>query len=434
MNSQERKRALILAVSVGLILLILLLVLEAFFYDYLLEQKKNNVSEKYIYIEDRISHVVDTNFNILRGFSAYVQTNRDLKGDDIYHFLDLLFDGAETFIRNIGILEDTTITWNYPPEENQAAIGVDLAKVEGQSDQVLYVKHSGNAIFVGPINLVQGGIGYIIRMPIYKSDTYFGQISIVINGDRFIKFLSDLEDEMDINFKITDASQVIYESNYIDQAEDMSFVLNNDMFEWRIRIQPDKGWSLGNHWFTIIPFIILVISVLVGFRVYYIYVDSKINKHNAFHDPLTGLYNRHYLNKYSESIFKVAEINQYNIGIIVIDINNFKSINDQYGHLTGDGILNRFALKLKSQMRSGQEVFRIGGDEFLIIFEHVSDRKLMFDILERLKHSVEGKSLLEDVDLKITLSAGIAVYPEDGNDLDALYNIADQNMYIEKSK
>jgi diguanylate cyclase (GGDEF)-like protein len=434
MRNTSKKRGMFLSILISLALFVLLIILEFFAYNALLSGKKALISEKFASLEDNISHVIDTNYNILKGFSAFVQTTDEFTESKVYHFLDLLFEGSDTYIRNIGILEDTTIIWNYPPEENQSAIGVDLSQIETQRDKVLKVKNDNVILFDGPINLVQGGLGYIIRMPIHRDKSYFGQISIVINGDLFNDFLEANQESFNVQFQILDDTTVIFNPTYIKNSNDLQMNFSNDLFDWDISIQPEDGWQLKGPWFTLFPFLFMLLSGLVGFKVFNLYIDSSENKHHASHDALTGLYNRYYLYKYAESLFNIAKINQYRIGLIVLDIDNFKQINDTHGHKCGDDILINFANQMKLELRSGQELFRIGGDEFIIILENISNLELLESISNRLKTTIVNFDFICDEKITITYSSGIAMYPDDGSNLDILYNIADQNMYNDKTK
>lgn len=433
MDKLNKRKGYTYAIFIAVIIFILLITIEFFVFNAFKEAKKIELSKNYIAIQDRVNGVIDTNFNILRGFSAYVQTTENFNQADVYQFLDLLFEGTDTYIRNIGILEDTTIIWNYPPEKNQAAIGVDLSKVDGQRERVLKVKNEYAVLLDGPIDLIQGGIGYIIRMPLIRDNKYFGQISIVIDGDKFIQYLEDTQENFNVHFKILSDNTAIFNQEYDIQEDDLNFVISKDLFTWYIYLRPEEGWSPGSHWFIGIPFIFLVLSVLCALKFYNIYMDKKNNQYNTYHDTLTGLYNRHYLYKYAESIFNIAKINQYNIGVMVIDIDHFKQVNDNHGHVIGDEILINFSKKMTSELRKGQEIFRIGGDEFLIIFENLSDHHLLGNIMKRIKKSIEDYEIIPDSNIHITISAGVSMYPEDGLNLDILYNIADHNMYNDKS-
>ncbi|MBI9015283.1 MAG: sensor domain-containing diguanylate cyclase [Clostridiales bacterium] len=433
MYKNSKKKGLIFSILIICCLLIILLLAELLLYNVFFTQKRNRISEDYIILENYIDNVINTNFNMLKGFYVYVETTEDFNEENVYRYLDLLFKDSQTFIRNVGIIEDTTIIWNYPPESNRAAIGIDLSKIEDQRDLILKVKNEGISIMQGPVQLVQGGIGFIIRLPLIRNDVYFGQISIVFDGDQFYNFLSDLEKQFNVNLKINTETDIVYSKKYEYDSRDLKFSLSNDFFSWDIHVQPSEGWSQGTFWFTLIPFSIAVFSIWTGFKVYTFYMDTAFNKHNANHDSLTGLYNRHYLYKYSESLFRIAEINQYNIGIIVIDIDNFKSINDTYGHKSGDEILINFANKMKFELRAGQEIFRIGGDEFVIIFENISDKALLNSIALRFKETIKNYTFLENPKLSISISIGTSMFPTDGSNLDILYNIADEHMYTDKT-
>lgn len=433
MIKTSKKKGLIISIFIVCCLLIILLLAEFLLYNVFFTQKRNHISEDYIILENYIDHVINTNFNMLKGFYVYVETTADFNEEAVYKYLDLLLEDSNTFIRNVGIIEDTTIIWNYPPESNSTAIGTDLSKIEGQKDMILKVKNDGISIMQGPVQLVQGGIGFIIRLPLIRGEAYFGQISIVFDGDQFNNFLRDLEKQFDVYLKINNETDIVYSKKYKVDRRDLNFNLSNDFFSWDIYVQPSGGWSQGTFWFTLIPFSIIVFSVWIGFKFYTLYMDTAFNKHNANHDSLTGLYNRHYLYKYSDGLFKIAKINQYNIGIIVIDIDHFKLINDTYGRKTGDEILINFANKMKFELRGGQEIFRIGGDEFVIILENITDKALLDSIALRFKETIKSFDILEDPKLSINISIGTSMFPTDGANLDVLYNIAEEHMYTDKT-
>lgn len=433
MFKTSKKRGLIFSILIICFTLIVLLLAEFLLYNVFFTQKKNHISEDFVILENYINNVINTNFNMLKGFYVYVETTDDFNEEDVYKYLDLLLKDSNTFIRNVGIIEDTTIIWNYPPENNSLAIGTDLSKIEGQKDMILKVKNEGISIMQGPVQLVQGGIGFIIRLPLIREKVYFGQISIVFDGDEFYNYLSDLEEQFKVYLRINTETDIVYSRKYEYDSRDLKFNLSNDFFAWDIYVQPSDGWSQGTFWFTLIPFSIIVFSVWIGFKFYSLYMDTAYNKHNANHDSLTGLYNRHYLYKYSDGLFKIAKINQYNIGIIVIDIDHFKLINDTYGHKSGDEILINFANKMKLELRAGQEIFRIGGDEFVIILENITDKALLDSIALRFKETIKNYSILEDPKLSINISIGTSMFPTDGANLDVLYNIADERMYTDKT-
>jgi diguanylate cyclase (GGDEF)-like protein len=119
-------------------------------------------------------------------------------------------------------------------------------------------------------------------------------------------------------------------------------------------------------------------------------------------------------------------------GLLYIDLNDFKLINDQFGHHTGDLYLQEVALRMKSQMRPDDILARLGGDEFTVILPNVRGRADLDEITLRLKRGFEQPFSLEGCTVRGTASIGVAIYPADGTTRDSLLSVADTNMYVAK--
>ncbi len=140
-------------------------------------------------------------------------------------------------------------------------------------------------------------------------------------------------------------------------------------------------------------------------------------------DPLTGVKNR----KFLEEIFKI-EVEKYKkfrkpFCLIFIDLNNFKKINDVYGHSVGDKILKEVAKKIKESVDDNQYIIRYGGDEFIVILETLPDDllRLIEKLMKNLKINYEG--------IEISAAIGSACFPKDGVELHELIDKADKRMY-----
>jgi diguanylate cyclase (GGDEF)-like protein len=152
----------------------------------------------------------------------------------------------------------------------------------------------------------------------------------------------------------------------------------------------------------------------------------------ALCDPLTGLYNRRYLDEFFARELALAQRERSPIALALIDLDHFKQLNDEHGHLEGDDVLKGVAQHLLENLRSSDAVFRIGGEEFLLILPRVD--------------ACEARSRLESIccDLAahplptrggaryVTLSAGLAMWPEQGLVLDELLQVADAALYQAK--
>jgi diguanylate cyclase (GGDEF)-like protein len=118
--------------------------------------------------------------------------------------------------------------------------------------------------------------------------------------------------------------------------------------------------------------------------------------------------------------------------LIYIDLDHFKSVNDQYGHLVGDVYLKEVALRLKLQLRPGDILSRLGGDEFGVLVPRIPNRAKVENIAQRLLHSFDSPFLADGYRLQGSASIGIAIYPDDGATREALLGAADTAMYAVK--
>jgi len=160
-------------------------------------------------------------------------------------------------------------------------------------------------------------------------------------------------------------------------------------------------------------------------------LNSQLHKvtKDAFHDALTSLMNRKSYDKIVKEMFKTKEP----FGLMFIDLNKFKAINDTYGHDAGDEVLVEVSKRLMSVMSEDEYLFRLGGDEFVII----SKRKKAFlpKFIKEIEDSVIGLHTLATKDsVMIELSIGIAIYPDDSRDAMLLPKYADEAMYKAKKE
>lgn len=148
----------------------------------------------------------------------------------------------------------------------------------------------------------------------------------------------------------------------------------------------------------------------------------------AHHDPLTHLCNRTSMQELVEKALTESSLTH---GVIIIDVDNFKYINDNFGHQAGDIVLANFAAMLSKKFRQYDIVSRIGGDEFLIFMKTAGE-----DIVTRRAEEIRQAcvSLMPDTpEIKITTSIGIAMYPQHGTTLKKLYANADTALYASKT-
>ncbi len=150
-----------------------------------------------------------------------------------------------------------------------------------------------------------------------------------------------------------------------------------------------------------------------------------------FIDVLTGVFNRRYLYSHLPSLLEKAKKEDSSVGMLMIDVDNFKGINDSYGHLVGDEVLKKIAHTFKKILRSQDKIIRYAGDEFIILIEG-ADISHLKDIAHRLIEEV--KRIEFEKDIRCTISIGIAQYPQDAGSFQELIELADQALYFSKRR
>jgi diguanylate cyclase (GGDEF)-like protein len=150
-------------------------------------------------------------------------------------------------------------------------------------------------------------------------------------------------------------------------------------------------------------------------------------------DLLTDIHNRFSLDKRLDAQIEEAYQDGGIFGLIYIDLDNFKKVNDQLGHRIGDLYLQEMAHRMKRQLRSVDTLARLGGDEFAILVPLVRSRTHVSEVALRLERCFDEPLHIEGVTLHPAASVGFALYPEDATTKDALFSFADVAMYETKN-
>jgi len=416
---------------------ILFIVMSIFVLTEIQRSRKNDelaLSITYSAFQSETVNLIYEDITLLKGYLTFIETE-DITEEISTNYLDRLTGSNVNHYRSISIIEDTTIKWIYPRVGNEDAIGVDLATVSGQKERIALVKENRQAILDGPIDLVQGGKGYIARLPIVKVDgSYWGQMSIVLDADKITKEIKEIARQKGIRVHIESADNgaVIIEDTDILNRGYLTYQLNDKYFNWKVYVAPLVGWK--SDWFRII--VILIMSIISSFALSYaIYYGLRTNENLkilASKDSLTGLYNRYFLEDYQALVLSQADRYKKTVGFVLIDLDHFKNINDTYGHKVGDEVLKVTSKILEEQTRSNEAAFRLGGDEFLVVFPDLKSVDELQMVESRIIKAFSEKFMLSGHDIQIIPSIGTSVYPRDGSGFDQVLHEADIKMYKNK--
>jgi diguanylate cyclase (GGDEF)-like protein len=153
----------------------------------------------------------------------------------------------------------------------------------------------------------------------------------------------------------------------------------------------------------------------------------------ADRDGLTGLYNRRRMLELLDSALSDAAEQRQRVGLLFVDLDGFKQINDEYGHATGDKLLITVASRLAARARTGDFVCRYGGDEFVVILPHAADMAAVLHVADTIRKRVALPYRIDGADFQVTAAIGVAMYPDEARTAAALLHVADESMYRAKS-
>ena len=432
----KEKRCIIPAVVVAVLLFIVCLGFSLMLHSSIRQRETLELTDRFMAFESRVERLIYSNVTLLQGFEAYITSNPGLDEESAYRYLDDLLSKNSDCIRNIGIIKDTTILWNYPKATNAMAIGVDLSQVEGQRDSVLKVKNELTPTFQGPIDLIQGGTGFSVRIPIVRDDTgYWGQTSVILKTDRILDEIASFarSAELDIAIFNPQSSTPFFGSAQSTEGSMLAFEVDPSFINWKVTVK-SPSQSYVNTLLVALLIIAAVISASGGFFAHKYLKSSYKIRDMSTRDFLTGLFNRHFLDEFQTIALSAAQRENRKAAILMIDINHFKKINDTYGHSVGDKVLVETARILQSATRTNEAAFRLGGDEFLLMLPAIDGAASLESLKQRLKQLFVKEFEIPGYQIKVNPGIGYAIFPEDGGDFDTLMHSADRRMYLEKRK
>lgn len=410
-------------------------------YQRVVAREKENLEDDLLIVKNNIEQMITSRMINARGLAGFIEVSEDMTDEAYDVFAGGIYESTGHIVKDVVLITDTTISHVYPTYYGIGAIGIDLAQVEAQKDVLLYTKETGKAVFIGPVDLVEGGRGIIVRVPVHVKDQYFGQVAIVFDYYNFIEN-SGLKKLVNTNYVALSGNDPTSEETFMIwyNARDINAncvyqTIEMENIQWVIRACPANGWN----GFSTLFYAILVFGFIVSLLAALIYNQQLVFKealiasnnqlrHIAEHDTLTNLWNRR---KFGKTI--QTNINGGKRGsVVLLDLDNFKNINDTHGHIYGDSLLMDCAKIIQTIIGDRGAAYRFGGDEFLIHFEGQVEESSIDSYLRLITNALSSQEV-EGIRNHVTNSAGIVTYPEDGMDVEALLIKADVAMYKAKS-
>jgi diguanylate cyclase (GGDEF)-like protein len=414
------------------------------------ERQRIEVLNQVAGLRGRLESEINSSLHLTRGLIANVAINPEVDADEFDALASELIAVGRN-IRNIGLARNNVITHIFPLAGNEAALGLDYETQLDQWPAIRNAMDKRGTIVAGPVDLVQGGRAFIARTPIYTragagghldqhKPAYWGLASIVIDMPTLLNAagIKPQIDGLRIALRGKDGKgaqgEMILGDPAVFDTDPVTQSVTLPNGSWQIGARPIGSWSGDGGLIWPLRTGGWLIALAIGFLIAMLMRAREVNQALALHDHLTTLPNRRLLEDRFDQAIARNQRSGNGFGLIYIDLDGFKAVNDRYGHRVGDGLLVEVAKRLLSGIRQADTVARVGGDEFIVLVDSISDPDLLKRLSDSLMTDLHGNAYVDGQKVEIRASLGCALFPDEGEDLDQLLKAADHKMYEQKQR
>ncbi|WP_406664213.1 diguanylate cyclase domain-containing protein [Gallaecimonas sp. GXIMD1310] len=378
----------------------------------------------------RLESKLNSTLYLGQGLASFLRTHPDASAQQIKAVLADIFTSAK-YLRDMVVAPDLVMRYVYPLKGNEGVLNVDYRTLPKQWPLVEYSIRQKKTILDGPVRLIQGGNGLVARTPIFVDGKLWGLSAVVINIDDVMRATGVRQLTSRFSLQITNPSKadsLIFGAHYLpDPTFQLPISVLND--HWQLRATP-----LSQHWDDglVLHGVAIALSVLLTLLTFLLLREHQLAKFLANHDPLTSLANRRQFMKALEEAVRQWQLKRRPFALFYIDLNEFKNVNDNYGHAAGDAVLLETAQRLRQVARRSDLVARIGGDEFVLLLPDMGGDKQIQRIVERYLETLQRPIQVGEHSLNIKVALGQARPSENTRNADDLIRKADMAMYQQK--
>lgn len=366
-----------------------------------------------------------------------------ISGDgNINRFYDVAANMMDDSIQSIQIAPNGVVNEIYPEDVNESG-KIDLINDSDRGEISRYARDNDTVIMQGPFELKQGGYGIAVRNPVYLEDengkkSFWGFTIVILKVPEIfsnsVEALSNFGYEYSLK-KCASPWDDTYEWVYGSKKElNDPVIYDFDVYgdKWRLEILPKSGFYNNNYLIYMFIGGVIIVLLLTGLTAALIFINEnrKNFKRLAVTDALTGIYNRLGFDDQVEQYMRQNP--QKHCVVAMLDIDDFKLVNDMYGHAAGDAVLKKLAESMKQYFSKDAILGRNGGDEFIIFMPDCT----VVEVNPFLKKFTEEtrKFYCKGEERAFTIPLGFAEYPVFADDRSQLMRCADKALYEVKMR